>query len=136
MSTDVQDAINDAQGAAKGRPEEFLHGIASRVGLHSNAAAVFGDPVDGDGITVVPVAKVRWGFGGGSGSGKNGDEDSVGEGAGGGGGAMASPLGFIEIKNGQAEFRRVKDPGSLVGVILASAVAFWIATRALRSLFR
>jgi Sporulation protein YtfJ (Spore_YtfJ) len=52
------------------------------------------EPISADGKTIVPVAKVRYGFGGGSGRkpGENGQH-----GGSGGGGFMARPVGYIEI---------------------------------------
>ena len=49
--------------------------------------AVYGDAVDIEGTTVVPVAVMAYGFGGGSGSGEDG------EGTGGGGGGYTFPIG-------------------------------------------
>jgi uncharacterized spore protein YtfJ len=80
----------------------FIGGMAEKLGAAARAATIFGDPVERDGITVIPVAKARWGFGGGAGSRK--EED----GAGGGGGAQVIPVGFIELKNGAAEFRPIR----------------------------
>ena len=55
---------------------------------------------------MIPVARVRWGFGGGFGDGNNGASG----GSGGGGGVQASPMGFIEIHDGMAEYKSVRDP--------------------------
>ncbi|MBC7725262.1 MAG: hypothetical protein H7146_11025 [Burkholderiaceae bacterium] len=52
--------------------------------------ASYGDPVTIDGIEIVPVAWVQYGFGGGS-DGRTTDDG--GEGAGGGGGGVSIPLG-------------------------------------------
>jgi len=103
-----------------------------------NAKAVFGDPVERGGVTVIPVAKVRYAFGGGAGSGgKEGeDESDQGQGAGGGGMVSASPLGFIEIREGRAEFRQVTDVVAIWPLVLASAVSAWLVLRGLRRLFR
>jgi hypothetical protein len=49
---------------------------------------------------------------------------------------MASPLGYIEIRNGQAEFRRIKDLSAYVPVILAGTFSLWVALRSLKHLFR
>ncbi|HET9710713.1 MAG TPA: spore germination protein GerW family protein [Pyrinomonadaceae bacterium] len=68
----------------------------------AQASTVFSEPIEREGITVIPVAKTRWAFGGGAGHRK--DED----GAGGGGAVQVAPVGFIEIKNGQAEFRPIR----------------------------
>src|ERR1043166_1760167 len=82
--------------------DRFISAIAEKLGSVARAATVFGEPVERDGITVIPVAKARWGFGGGAGHGK--DED----GAGGGGGVQVTPVGFIEIKDHAANFRPIR----------------------------
>jgi len=82
--------------------DSFIGTMAEKLGAAARAATVFAEPVERDGLTVIPVAKARWGFGGGLGHMK--DE----HGAGGGGGVTVTPVGFIEIKNGQAEFRRIR----------------------------
>ena len=43
--------------------------LAERLGASASASSVFGEPVERDGVTVIPVARVRWGVGGGSGRG-------------------------------------------------------------------
>jgi uncharacterized spore protein YtfJ len=138
MNEDISRVMREAEEAARGGGDRVLDTLASRIGAHADAAAVFGDPVDREGVTVIPVAKVRWGFGGGAGSGadtKSGNLDS-GEGAGGGGGVMASPLGFIEIRNGVATFHRIKDPTANVPLIVAAAVVVWVALRGIRKILR
>jgi uncharacterized spore protein YtfJ len=82
--------------------DRFIGTMAERLGAVARAATIFAEPVERDGITVIPVAKAQWGFGGGVGRRK--DED----GAGGGGGVQVKPVGFIEIKNGAAEFRSIR----------------------------
>jgi len=68
---------------------------------------VYGDPVSANGVTVIPVAQVRFGFGGGGGGGTGSkptgfnegmvEESGSGGGGGGGGGGGVEPVGFIEI---------------------------------------
>jgi uncharacterized spore protein YtfJ len=70
-------------------------------------------------VTVIPVARVRWGFGGGSGSGR----DGTGEGSGGGGGVIASPVGYLEVKDGRAKFRAVPDLAGIARLVLVNALA-------------
>src|SRR2546421_1734945 len=55
--------------------------------------AVFGEPIERDGVTIIPVAQVG-GFGGGRGGGDK-DENS---GGGGGFGAGSRPLGVFVVK--------------------------------------
>jgi len=73
---------------------------------------------------------VRYGLGGGGGS--TGSE----QGSGGGGGVLVSPVGFIELRDGSAEFRPLRDPAALVPLILAGALAGWVILRGLARLLR
>ena len=82
--------------------DRFLETMAEKLGAVARASTVFSEPIERQGITVIPVAKAQWGFGGGVGHSK--DED----GAGGGGGVQVTPVGFIEIKDGQAAFRPIR----------------------------
>ncbi len=82
---------------------------------------VYGDPVTADGITVIPVSKVSFGFGGGGGSAPrgvsgetlagNGDAASrSGSGGGMGGGGMVEPLGYIEISKAGSRWVPLEPP--------------------------
>ena len=69
---------------------------------HSDVKAVFGEPVTADGRTIIPVAKIMYGFGGGGGMNRMGarEENAAArgqEGGGGGGGVRAVPVGVIEV---------------------------------------
>jgi uncharacterized spore protein YtfJ len=96
--------------------ESLVERIAHLINVHANAKQVYGDPVERDGTTIIPVAKVQWGFGGGG----------LGHGAlergGGGGGVRATPAGFIQIRGGEAEFRPFRD-ASDVAVVIGAAMA-------------
>jgi uncharacterized spore protein YtfJ len=76
--------------------EALFQSIVNQVG----AKTIFGDPISANGKTIVPVAKVRYGFGAGTGR-KSQDNE---EGVGGGGGFIATPVGVIEITNDQTHF--------------------------------
>jgi len=109
---------------------EVLEQVGKAVGGRAQASAVFGEPVEREGVTVIPVAKARFGFGGGGGSGsRHGDE---GGGGGGGGGASITPVRYIEVRGSGAEFKRITSGLDL----LALAVAGSIAALTLRRLFR
>lgn len=56
---------------------------------------VFGEPVERNGATVIPAAKIRTGGGGGGGGG--GDDEAMGSGEGGGFGVIAKPVGAFVI---------------------------------------
>ncbi len=138
MGDELSRVLREAQEAAAGTADNIIEALANKVGVRAGAHAAFGEPIDRDGVTVIPVAKVRFGFGGGSGRGieESSKTGEIGEGSGGGGGAMTSPLGFIEIKDGRAEFQRVRDPVSAVPVILAAGFTAWLVLRGLKRIVR
>ena len=108
--------------------DELLQRIGETIGGRANVSTLFGEPVEREGVTVIPVAKARFGFGGGAGGGgaHGGDEGS---GGGGGGGALVSPVGYIELRGGNARFRRISSPVDLVALAVAGAVAALAAKR-------
>ena len=132
--------------------------LSDRLGKGARAAAVFGEPVERDGVTVIPVAKARWGFGGGAGTdgraagageaagveetaaegkartrGWGGRAGRGGTGTGGGGGAMVVPAGYIEIKAGKTDYHPIIDPAqvAIVGTVATAVVlVVWGLVRA------
>ena len=89
------------------------------MGASARASLVYGEPVTREGITVIPVAKVRYGFGGGEGRqggpGREGAERAQAteaSGTGGGAGLQAFPLGYIELRDGRSRYRRIRDPAA------------------------
>jgi uncharacterized spore protein YtfJ len=78
-------------------PEELLKGARDSISVRR----VFGEPIEHDGVIVVPVAKVAGGGGGGGDSEDNG---------GGGFGLGARPVGVYVIKDGQVSWRPAIDP--------------------------
>jgi hypothetical protein len=120
MEETLEDAKSRAEAQAGG---DWLAGMADRLGANAGASAVFGPPVEREGVTVIPVARVRWGVGGGRGRNKK----QEGEGFGAGGGVQAAPLGFIEMHDGVAQYRRVQDPLRLAIAVLLLPVSFALA---------
>ncbi|WP_435181992.1 GerW family sporulation protein [Halorussus sp. AFM4] len=100
-----------------------IESIVERLQRSANVRSVFGDPIERGEKTVVPVARVAFGFGGGYGSGGDAggeatertgsDSSAAGDrraaeprGGGGGGGAAAAPIGALEITDDGARFVR------------------------------
>jgi len=94
----------------------FLATLAQQVQLHASAKQVYGEPVEREGTTIIPVARVQWGFGGG-GLGRT----PLAHG-GGGGGARAYPVGYIALRDGVADFHPIPDPGSTAALAAAAGV--------------
>jgi uncharacterized spore protein YtfJ len=87
--------------------------------------SAYGDPVQIEGVTIVPVALVQYGFGGG---GEGGDDDGA---AGGGGGGMAIPIGAYVKSGGAARF----EPNVIS--LLAVGIPFvWVAGKAVARIIR
>ncbi|MBX7551799.1 spore germination protein GerW family protein [Streptomyces sp. NPDC004232] len=92
--------------------------LAEQLGSRASVSAVFGEPVTSDGITVIPVAEVGFGFAGGTGP----EAGAANAGAGGGGGG-ARPRGYIEIKDGIATYKPLRASWASVAVPLAALLA-------------
>jgi uncharacterized spore protein YtfJ len=122
MTDPMDKAKRDAEAQAA---DDRLTKLIESLGGAASAQAVFGTPVEKDGVTVVPVARVRYGVGGGGGRGPGrgkGKGDDTGEGDqtgyGHGGGVQAGPVGFIELHDGRAAYTRIADPARPMAVAL------------------
>ena len=150
---DYDAAVDEARRAAGGSSiDGFVERIAERVGAKASVRAVFGEPIERDGITVIPVARVRWGFGGGAGRGPiavgpgidadgaategGTDEGRSGVGTGGGGGATADPVGYLEIGPDGVSFIPIGPPMPSPGFLLAAGVAGALVLRSIARLVR
>ena len=119
--------LDDEQPLAQNH--ELVQHLADRLSASANARTVFGDPVERNGVTVIPVASVRYGFGGGGGSYRR---DQNNQRAGGGGGVRISAVGYIEMSDRDVAFRRIPSRSRLArAVAVAAAVAISIAARAI-----
>ncbi len=100
--------------------DELLSGAREAMSVRR----VYGDPIEQDGIVIVPVAAVSGGGGGGGDSEDNG---------GGGFGLRARPVGAYVIRDGEVTWKPVIDPSRLtVGwqiVAGIAALAFWSFAR-------
>ena len=68
MTTEQPDAMNQVRHAVASAPADgLLERLAELVSARAGVQAVFGEPIRQDHLTVIPVARVRWGFGGGGG---------------------------------------------------------------------
>jgi len=102
---------------------ELLERIGDTVGRKADAATIFGEPVQRQGVTVIPVAKARFGFGGGGGSGtREGQAGGVGSGGGGGGGVAVAPIGYIEVHDERAQFKRIRNPSDVLALVAAGSL--------------
>ena len=129
MTTTLTEATAEASAAAQGRPlDRALERLSERFGAWANVQAVFGEPIQQGEVTVVPVARVRWGVGLGSG---NGGEAGPGSGSGGGGGAAAEPVGYLEIRTSGAVFQPIRPSNPSPILVSTGGLAAALVLRAL-----
>jgi uncharacterized spore protein YtfJ len=96
-----------------------IFGRAARVNT------VFGDPVTQGELTVVPVARARWGMGGGRRF-RPTEQGQRPEGMGGGGGMRVDPVGIVVIRGDDAEFRPIPSETKWGLLLGAAALGFLI----------
>ncbi|HUQ43618.1 MAG TPA: spore germination protein GerW family protein [Candidatus Limnocylindria bacterium] len=135
---DLGAAVGEARKAGGGGSiDGFVERMAERVGGTASVRAVFGDPIERDGITVIPVARVRYGFGGGAGNGPASESRmAAGSGTGGGGGVSADPVGYLEIGPDGASFYPISSARPSAGFMLAAGATAALVLRALAKLLR
>lgn len=98
--------------------QEILQTLTEHFATTANVKQVFGDPIETQGKTIIPVARVMYHVGAGWG-GRKIEAPEVGLGGGGGGGAViALPVGVLEVTPERVRFERffnAKQAGILVG---------------------
>jgi uncharacterized spore protein YtfJ len=107
------------------KTKELLQQLSDRFASDANVKSVYGDPIETQEKTIIPMAKVAYGLGAGGAQGeKNEEEGSAG---GGGGGVASKPIGVIEITKEETRFIPVDDwkkkiqwigIGSLLGILI------------------
>jgi len=99
----------------------LLQSLHESLSTRAQVTSVFGDPIVAGDKTIIPVAKIAYGFGGGTGSGGLEIKTARGEGGGGGGGVGALPVGVFEVGPQGTRFIAVGDKKKLFGTLLLGA---------------
>jgi uncharacterized spore protein YtfJ len=117
--------------AAETPAATLLERLGQQLSTTATAQAVYGTPVERDGITVIPVARARYGFGGGGGGGGGGtkEAESAGAGMGAGAGVSLTPVGYIELREGRSRFRPIRS--SVVPLVAVSGAIAWLLLRSI-----
>ena len=103
--------------------------------LTANVKAVYGEPIAAQGKTVIPVAKIIYGYGAGAGTGGVGNSGTRGEG--GGGAARAIPVGVVEVSDQQTRFIPISDRKKLAGAVaMGIGLGMWLGWRRRRRVIR
>lgn len=102
ITSDIEQANERLSGLGEG-----IWSVIDRLSESASVQAVYGEPIEAYDRTIVPVARVGYGFGGGFGV--SNEEQEGGEGGGGGGGVSATPLGVVEVTEEATRFVRFDD---------------------------
>ncbi|MEW6143462.1 MAG: spore germination protein GerW family protein [Thermodesulfobacteriota bacterium] len=85
--------------------KDFFDSLSERIHAGASVKAVYGDPIEAQGKTIIPVAKVMYGFGGGYGDQRSDKKEGLDrEGGGAGAGVRAKPVGVIEVTEEDTRF--------------------------------
>lgn len=129
------------QAAGPGPLDDAIARIVDKLGAKAGVQAAFGEPVTNGDVTVVPVARVRWGFGGGSGMGpdpkttaENGTATSSGSGA--GGAVGVTPIGYLEIRRSGAEFKLIESVRPSPLFVFMGGLTAWLVFRGIAGIIR
>src|ERR1700687_6288022 len=99
----------------------LLQSLHESLSPRAQVTSVFGEPILAGDKTIIPVAKIAYGFGGGTGSGGLEIKTARGEGGGGGGGVGALPVGVFEVGPQGARFVAGGGEQKPVGTLLVGA---------------
>jgi uncharacterized spore protein YtfJ len=99
----------------------MLQTLHENLSTRAQVKSVFGDAVAVGERTIIPVAKIAFGFGAGARTGGVGETSAKGEGGGGGGGVRATPVGVFEVSTTNTRFVPVRDQKREAGLVLLGA---------------
>jgi uncharacterized spore protein YtfJ len=128
MSVHEPSSSNGANQGSTSTIRQSIQEILDKASSKGDVRRVYGEPIERNGRTIIPVADIGFGFGFGSGSGGEGTQQ--GEGGGGGGKVSGKPVGYIEIAENGSEFKPIYDATKLgTLVILGMTFLLWRVTR-------
>jgi uncharacterized spore protein YtfJ len=99
----------------------LLQSLHENLSSRAQVKSVFGEPITAGDKTIIPVAKIGYGFGGVTGRGGLEIKTARGEGGGGGGGVRVLPVGVFEVAANGTRFVAIGDKKKLVGALLLGA---------------
>jgi uncharacterized spore protein YtfJ len=101
--------------------QELLQQVAQDLKEFARTETIFGEPMEIQGNTVIPVCKLGIGYGGGGGEGEGeGGEKAGGKGSGGGGGGAVKldPAALVIVKDGEVSVVGIQTKESRLTKIL------------------
>ena len=123
--------------------KQLFESLTNTFSENTTIKKVYGEPIETQGKTIIPVAQVSFGFGGGFGGGKGrksnmepatpNPSETGGDGGGMGGGLSAKPIGVIEVTPHHTRFIRFNIARYVaVGALLGLAIGSFTGRRTRR----
>jgi uncharacterized spore protein YtfJ len=100
----------------------LLQSLKDSIVGQAGVKTIFGEPISAQGKTIIPIAKLIYGYGGGAGTGGVGNSSAQGEGGGGGAGVRTVPVGVIEVSDQQTRFIPITSRKKLAGALLVGTL--------------
>jgi uncharacterized spore protein YtfJ len=100
----------------------LLQSLHENLSGRAQVKSVYGEPIVAADKTIVPVARIAYGFGAGAGTGGVGDKNAKGEGGGGGGGVHVRPVGIFVVDSREARFIGVHDKRKTIATLFAGMI--------------
>jgi len=132
--TDLPQGVTPRYAESTGiKVAETLRSLGDHLQLGRSVRNVYGDPVIVGGRTVIPIARVSYGFGAGGGVNEGEKAKSKRGGSGGGAGMSARPAGDLEITEAGTRFFPFVDPARLgIALTVGLLVGLGIGRRSAR----
>jgi uncharacterized spore protein YtfJ len=110
--------------------KEFFDTLLERIHAGANVKTVYGEPVEAQGKTIIPVAKVAYGFGAGYGDTEKDKKGGSGkEGGGLGAGVRAKPVGVIEVTKNDTRFIPATSGKKIAALLAVGFIAGFLIGR-------
>ena len=101
--------------------QDVLKQMAEDIKRFTKTETIFGDPIEVQQNTIIPICKVAIGYGGGGGEGEGPAQPKIGgkgTGAGGGAGLRIDPVALIVARDGKVSVIQIGGAESKVGSLL------------------
>ena len=110
--------------------QQYFQSILDRLQTNATVKTVYGDAITAEGKTIIPVARVAYGFHAGIGPLHKGDGGEPREGGRGGGGIHIRPVGVLEITKEETKFIPIGERRKVVGALLIGLLlGLWLSGR-------
>jgi uncharacterized spore protein YtfJ len=108
----------------------MLSSLGNHLRVGASVRNVYGEPVVAGGRTVIPIARVGYGFAAGGGEGRSPEATADRPGSAGGAGMSARPVGALEITEAGTRFIPFNDPIRLgMALMIGLYIGFTVGRR-------